>query len=51
VPTEPVTCPCIYELGGLDARCLKRKIASHVWRRMLATELRRQLHVARPEAS
>jgi len=32
-------------------RCLKRKIASHVWRRMLATELRRQLHVARPEAT
>jgi transposase len=32
-------------------RCLKRKIASHVWRRMLAAELRRQHHVALPEAA
>ena len=32
-------------------RCLKRKIASHVWRRMLATELRRLRHVAPPEAA
>jgi transposase len=32
-------------------RCLKRKIASHVWRRMLAAELRRQHHIAHPEAA
>jgi transposase len=32
-------------------RCLKRKIASHVWRRMLAAELRRQPHAALPEAA
>ena len=29
-------------------RCLKRKIASHVWRRMIAAELRRQREVALP---
>jgi transposase len=32
-------------------RCLKRKIASHVWRRMLAAELRRQHHLAHSEAA
>ncbi len=32
-------------------RCLKRKIASHVWRRMLAAELRRQHHVSLSEAA
>ncbi len=32
-------------------RCLKRKIASHVWRRMLAAEQRRQHRVAPAEAA
>ena len=32
-------------------RCLKRKIASHVWRRMLQTERSRKRHVGLPEAA
>jgi transposase len=29
-------------------RCLKRRIAAHVWRRMLADELHRHLHPPKP---
>jgi transposase len=29
-------------------RCLKRRIAAHVWRRMLADELHQQLHPQKP---